>query len=169
MFIDPSTIVSIMEVSDEIKELVSKIDRYETKVRSAESSMNIWSDNGYSSRFSRGEYARARKEKEEAESELRKYTKKLSGQLAALKENVARYRKGEFTGWVVIHSFRSLNGTGSTTLPGQMIFFCDKDFTTCVAYESDKFEEFAKILKAVNEATSDGDILDFFKEESFLP
>lgn len=168
MFIDPVTIASIMEISDEIKDLVSKIDRCERKVESAESSMDIWFNDGYSSRFSRGEYARSKKEKEEAKSALDKYSKKLSERLADLKENVTKCHKGEFTGWTVTHSFRSLNGTGSTTLPGQMIFFCDKDFTACVGYDSDKFEEFTKILKAVSEATSDEDIEDFFKEESFL-
>ena len=32
----------------------------------------------------------------------------------------------------------------------------------------DKFENFAKILKAVDEATSDEDIIDYFREDSFL-
>ena len=60
--------------------------------------MDIFAPNGYSSQYSRGEYSRAKKEKEEAKSDLNKYTKKLSEQLAFLKENVAKYHKGEFTG-----------------------------------------------------------------------
>ncbi|UVQ05780.1 hypothetical protein NXW85_16870 [Bacteroides caccae] len=109
-----------------------------------------------------------KKEKEEAKSDLNKYTKKLSEQLASLKENVAKYHKGEFTGWAVSHRFRTLNGAGSMTIPGEMIFFCDEEFTTCGGYEVDKFENFSKILKAVDEATSDEDIMDYFKEDSFL-
>ena len=97
-----------------------------------------------------------------------KYTQKLSGEIASLKENVAKYHKGEFTGWAVSHRFRSLNGAGSMTVPGEMIFFCDKEFTNCVGYEVSKFEEFAKILKAVDEATSNEDIMDYFKDNSFL-
>ena len=54
------------------------------------------------------------------------------------------------------------------TIPGEMIFFCDEEFTTCGGYEVDKFENFSKILKAVDEATSDEDIMDYFKEDSFL-
>ena len=54
------------------------------------------------------------------------------------------------------------------TIPGEMIFFCDKEFTNCVGYEVSKFEEFAKILKAVDEATSNEDIMDYFKDNSFL-
>ncbi len=164
MFIDVTTIEPIMEISDEIKDLISKINGCEGKIESAESSMDIWAPDGYSSQFSRGNYARAKKEKEEAKSDLDKYTKKLSGQLASLKENVVKYHKGEFTGWVVSHRYRSLNGTGSMTIPGETIFFCDEEFTTCCGYEVDDFEDFAKILKAVDEATSDEDIMDYFKE-----
>ena len=116
----------------------------------------------------KGYLARAKKEKEEAQSDLDKYTQKLSGEIASLKENVAKYHKGEFTGWAVSHRFRSLNGAGSMTVPGEMIFFCDKEFTNCVGYEVSKFEEFAKILKAVDEATSNEDIMDYFKDNSFL-
>ena len=115
MFIDVTTIEPIMKISDEIKNLISKINRCERKIELAESSMDIFAPNGYSSQYSRGEYSRAKKEKEEAKSDLNKYTKKLSEQLAFLKENVAKYHKGEFTGWAVSHRFRSLNGAGSMT------------------------------------------------------
>ena len=163
MFIDVTTIEPIMEISDDIKDLISKINSCERKIVSAESSMDIWTPNGYSSQYSRGEYARAKKEKEEAKSDLEKYTKKLSEQLVSLKENVAKYHKGEFTGWAVSHRFRCLNGTGTITIPGEMIFFCDEEFTTCDGYEVDKFENFAKVLKVVDDATSDEDIMDYFE------
>ncbi len=130
--------------------------------------MDIWAPNGYSSQYSRGEYARAKKEKKEAKADLEKYTKKLSEELIALKENVAKYYKGEFTGWAVSHRFKSLNGAGSMTIPGEMIFFCDEEFTTCGGYEADKFKDFVDVLTAVDEASSDDDILDFFKENSFI-
>ena len=52
-------------------------------------------------------------------------------------------------------------------IPGEMIFFCDEEFTTCVGYEAGKFKDFVKILRTVDEATSDEDIMDFFKENSF--
>ncbi len=50
-----------------------------------------------------------------------------------------------------------------------MIFFCDEAFTTCFGYEINEFEDnkfktFAKILEAVCEATSDEDIIDYFRE-----
>lgn len=168
MFIDVTTVEPIMEISNDIKDLISKINSCERKIKSAESSMDIWAPNGYSSQYSRGEYARAQKEKEEAKSDLDKYVKKLSGQIVSLKENVAKYHKGIFTGWAVSHRFRSLNGAGSMTILGEMIFFCDEEFTTCSGYEVDKFENFAKILKAVDEAISDEDIMDYFKENFFL-
>lgn len=168
MFIDVTTIEPIMKISGEISNLISKIDKCKMDIESAESSMNIYAPDGYSSRFTRGEYARAKKEKENAQSDLNKYAKKLSGKVASLKENVAKYHKGEFTGWAVSHRFRSLNGAGSLTIPGEMIFFCDKEFTNCTGYEVGKFKEFAKILEIVDEATSDEDIIDYFKDNSFL-
>ena len=102
MFIDVTTIEPIMETSDEIKELISKINKCEREIESAESSMDIWAPDGFSSQYSRGEYARAKKEKEEAKSNLDKYTKKLSGKFASLKENIEKYHKGEFTGWGLV-------------------------------------------------------------------
>ena len=168
MFIDVTTIEPIMKISGEISDLISKINRCELAIKSAETSMNIYAPDGYSSRFTRGEYARAKKEKEEAQSDLDKYVKKLLGEVASLKENVGKYHKGEFTGWAVSHRFRSLNGAGSMTIPGEMVFFCDKEFTNCVGYEVGKFEEFAKILKVVDEATSDEDIMDYFEDNSFM-
>lgn len=168
MFIDVTTIDPIMKISGEISNLISKIDKCKMDIESAESSMNIYAPDGYSSRFTRGEYARAKKEKENAQSDLNKYAKKLSGKVASLKENVAKYHKGEFTGWAVSHRFRSLNGAGSLTIPGEMIFFCDKEFTNCTGYEVGKFKEFAKILEIVDEATSDEDIIDYFKDNIFL-
>lgn len=166
MFIDVTTIEPIMKISSEISDLISKIDKCEMNIESAESSMNIFAPVGFSSQFSRGEYTRAKKDREKAKSDLNKYTKKLSEELASLKENVAKYYKGEFTGWAVSHRFRSLNGAGTMTIPGEMIFFCDKEFTSCVGYEIEKFEEFTKILEAVDEATSDEDIMDYFKDNS---
>ena len=168
MFIDVTTIEPIMKISGEISDLISKIDKCEMDIESAETSMNIYAPDGYSSRFTRGEYARAKKEKEEAQSDLDKYTKKLSGELTSLKEYVAKYHKGEFTGWAVSHRFRSLNIKGSMAIPEDMIFLCDKEFTTCDSYEVDEFEEFAKTLKAIDEATSDEDIMDYFKENISL-
>lgn len=161
MFIDVTVIEPIMEVSDEIKDLISKINECEGEIESAETSMDIWAPDGYSSQYSRGEYARAKKDKEEAKSDLDKYTRKLSEQLVSLKENVAACQKGEFTGWVVSHRFRSLNGAGSMTIPGEMIFFCDEEFTTCHTYEVDKLENFVTILGVVDGAASDEDIMDY--------
>ena len=168
MFIDVATIDPIMEISDEIRYLIYKINRREGEIESAESSMDLWAPRDYSSQYSRGEYARAKKERDEAQSDLDKYTKKLSEQLASLKENVAKYHKGEFTGWAVSHRYRSLNDAGSMTIPCEMIFFCDEEFTTCVGYDADKFEGFAKVLEVVDKATSDEDIMDYFREDRFV-
>lgn len=168
MFIDVTTIEPIMEISDEIQNLSSKIKRCEINIEFAESSMEIWYPDGSSSSFSRGEYARAKKDKEEAQDDLRKYSKKLSEKVQLLKEEVAKYHKGEFTGWAVTHRYRSLNGSGLVAVIEEMIFFCNEEFTNCIGYETYKFQGFIKILKAVDEATSNEDIIDYFRENSSL-
>lgn len=168
MFIDITTIKPIMEISDDIEDLMSKINRCKSDIESAESSMDLWAPDGYSSQYSRGNYARAKKEKEESKHDLNKYTKKLSERLVSLKENVAKYHKGEFTGWAIIHRYRSLNGAGSMIIIGDVIAFCDEEFTTCVCYNVDEFEDFVKTLKAVDDATSDEDIIDYFESNKYL-
>lgn len=164
MFIDATTIEPIVETTNEIKRLLSKINRSKADIEHAESSMDIWIPDRFSSQFSRREYARAKKEKEEAQSDLKKYTRKLSEQLPVLKENAAKYYKGEFTGWIVSHRFRSLNRLGDISIPEEMIFFCDQEFSACGGYEVEKFETLTKLLNAVNEATSDEEITDYFEE-----
>lgn len=168
IFIDVTTITPIMEIGKEIKDLMRKIKRCEREVESAESDMDIYEPRGYSSQYLRNKYARAKKEKEKAESDLEKYTKKLLGQFVSLKENVAKYHKGEFTGWVVYHRYKCLNKAGTTTVVGDMVFFCDKEFADCEWYEDDEIDNFLKMVKAVEEATSDEDIIDYFEENSFL-
>ncbi len=162
MFIDATAIDPIMGICDEIKDLKSKEVSYIIDIAHAETTMKFAHDGYSSSLFSHDDYVRAKKRKEEAEYALEKYTEKLSEQIASLKENVAKYHKGEFTGWAVSHIFRSLNGEGSKTIPGEMIFFCDKEFTTCRGYKIDEFETFTKILKAVDEAISDEEIKGLF-------
>ena len=168
MFIDVTTIEPIMEISDEIKNLISKINRCEREKLNQQNLLWIFLPQWLFFSILSWRVFTSKKKKEEAKSDLNKYTKKLSEQLAFLKENVAKYHKGEFTGWAVSHRFRSLNGAGSMTIPGEMIFFCDEEFTTCGGYETDKFEDFVKILNAVDEATSDEDVIDYFKENNFL-
>lgn len=167
MFIDITIIEPILEISEEIEKLISKINGCERKIESSETSMDLWAPDGYSSRFSRGEYARAKKEKEEAKSDMEKHSKKLLEHLASLKDNVTKFKKGEFTGWIVAHKFKSLNGIGSMSVPNEMIFFCNKEFTTCCGYKVNKIERLTNVLEIVNKATSDEEIMDFFKENQF--
>ena len=164
VFTDLSIVEPILKIGNDIKDSISKIAKYESELELAETSMDIWAPNGYSSQYSRGNYARAKKEKDEAESNLEKYIKKLNDQFVCLKDNIAKHRKGEFTGWLAFHRFSSLNGPGTTSIPGEMIFFCDKEFTSCIGYEVEKLEEFVEIVNIVENATSDDDIMDYFTE-----
>ncbi len=167
-FIDITTIEPILEISNDIKSLMSKIEICKMNIESAESTMDIYSPNRYSSQHSKGEYVRAKKNKEEKNSLLEKYNKKLSKRINSLKENVAKYHKGEFTGWIVSHRFRSHFGIRPISIPQEMAFFCDEKFTTCSVLEGYETNKFSQILNVVDEATSDEDIKDFFREFSSL-
>ena len=94
MFIDVTTIEPIMKISGEISDLISKIDKCNMDIESAETSMNIYAPDGYSSRFTRGEYARAKKEKEEAQSDLDKYAKKTFRRSCFLKRKCWKISQG---------------------------------------------------------------------------
>lgn len=52
---------------------------------------------------------------------------------------------------------------GSISIPQEMIFFCNQEFTACSGYETDKFETFTKLLNAVDNATSDEETTDCFE------
>ena len=54
------------------------------------------------------------------------------------------------------------------TITGEMIFFCDKEFSGCEGYDVDKFNDFMEIVKAVDEASSDEDMIDYFEEKGLL-
>lgn len=167
MFIDVTAIEPIMGNSKEIIKLIEKIQRTESDINSAETEMDIWAPDGFSTHYSRGQYARAKKEKKEAKVSLAKYTKKLSEQLDSLKKNVAQFRKEEFTGWIIFHRFNSLDATGTTNIPGEMVFFCNKELTACLGYESYKINKFLKILEEVVKTDSNEELIEFFKEERF--
>ena len=168
MFIDMTTIEPIMEISDDIIDLISKTRSCEMQLENSEISMSIWAHNQYSSQYDGDKYERAQKENEKAKLNLEKCAQKLTERIASLKEKVAKYYKGEFTGWAVKHRFRCLDGSGSVTMPGDMIFFCDEEFSDGMGYEVYKIEAFGNILEVVNEATSDEEIIDYFEENSFL-
>ena len=165
MFIDASTIAPIIEAHDDIVDLIPKIESYKSAIKFAESAMNIWSEGFFSSNYQRGQYTQAKKEKEEAESNLNKSTQKLNNLIDNLKDYASKYYYGEFSGWVAYHKFKSLNGEGSISIPSEMIFFFDENFTTCNGYEVDTMMTLTDLIEAVNNATSDDDIIDYFKNE----
>lgn len=104
MFVDVTMIRPIMEISGEINDLMGKINECEYEISSAESSMDIYAPDGYSSQYSRRQYAQAEEEKNEAQSDLDRYTKKLSEQLLSLKKMLLNITRGHLpAGLCFIH------------------------------------------------------------------
>ena len=168
MFIDSSTIGPMIEIQEELKDLLVKVKSCENKIESAESSMDIWAPDVFSTKYSRGQYERAQKDKIEAEKNLSKINKKVQEYIAELKDNVEKFHKNEFTGWIVFHRYRGLNGAGTMTIPSDMVFFFDIDFQSCHGYEYEKFEKIIELIQIVEDTDScDDDILDYIEENKY--
>ena len=129
-------------------------------IQEAERSMDIWAPSGYSSTYSKGEYNRAKSDKEQQEQMLDKLKEKIQSQFLKIKEIQSNLHTGEFSGWKVYQKFRSLNGAGTMDLFGEYIFLCYKNFGNCLGYEKEEFDMLTKIMKAIEDSKEITDLQD---------
>lgn len=158
-FVALSTDVEAIELTLDMLKLFNSAQEYADKVERAESSMEIWSPSGYSSAFSKGEYRRAKEERDSNQELLDKIKDRIHKQFSKIKsrqsylEAEAPLKMGDFDGWKVYHKFKSLNGAGTLDLFGEYIFLCDKDFNVESAYSKEDFDAINKIMVAISEST----------------
>ena len=148
-----SMTLDFLKMFDAANECAKKIER-------AESSMEIWQPDGYSSAFSRGQYKRAKQEKEQQEQILEKLKEKIKNQFIQIKEIQSKLNTGEFSGWKVYQKFKSLNGAGTMDLFGEYIFLCDKNFENCRGYEKEEFDAITKVMQAISDSENISDLQD---------
>lgn len=135
------------------------MQEYTSKIERAERAMEIWSLSGYSSTLSKGEYRRAKEERDSNQELLDKTKERIKKQFSKIKsrqsylEAEALLKIGDFNGWKVCHKFKSLNGAGTLDLCGEYVFFCDKDFNVESAYLKEDFDAIKKIMEAVSDST----------------
>ena len=121
--------------------------------------MEIWCPSGYSSAYSKGEYRRAKEERDNNQQLLDKTIDRIQNQFSKIKsrqsylEAEALQKIGDFNGWKEYHKFKSLNGAGTLDLFGEYVFFCDKDFNVESAYTEEDFYAINKIMEAISEST----------------
>lgn len=133
-------------------EFVKSADEYAGQIERAESDMDIWSPNGYSTATSRGEYKRAKEKRDNSQRLLDKTKNHIHTQFEKIKERQSSLKLGEFNGWKVYHRFKSLNGAGTLELSGEYIFFCDENFNVTLAYSKEDFDAMLKIMRVVEES-----------------
>lgn len=152
-FVSLSCDKEAIELTLDMLKLFQSAEEYAHRVENAESSMDIWAPDGFSSTYSRGEYKRAKNERDENQRLLDKTKDRIQAQFEKIKTRQSAIDDGAFNGWMVYHKFKSLNGAGTLDLFGEYVFFCDKDFNVESAYSKEDFDAINKIMVAISEST----------------
>ena len=171
-FINFENIVKVGELCEELGDLFDKENKYRSGMRSAERYKSIYAPNGwYYDEHSRVQYNQHKQDYEEYKQKLEKLTPKIEVAIEALKEVTQNIYSDEFTGWIVSHKFTSKNGANTMTIPGDMIFICNKEFSSCGnGMNSDFFINSFEFIKEISEAETDEELKEVIMEfEYSLP
>lgn len=172
-FVALSTDREAIELTLDMLKLFQSAQEYADKIESAESSMEIWSPSGYSSAYSKGEYHRAKEERDNNQRLLDKTKDRIQNQFSKIKsrqsylEAEALLKIGDFNGWKVYHKFKSLNGAGTLDLFGEYVFFCDEDFNEKSAYPKEDYEAISKVMIAISSSNDISDMIEKVQEEIY--
>lgn len=113
------------------------IDEYDRKMKSAKSSMSIWSG-PYQSTYGKNNYQEAKEEYEENAQNKKKAEKKVQKLVDELKAMINKEQ--QFIGFKARHRYRANNNAGQTVF-GEMKYLFDKDMSKIVAsYDMDDDE-----------------------------
>ena len=167
-FIDVSKMGEIIELTEDCNDLYDKIRTLERRIESAQSTMEIYAPDKYSSKFSIGNYNRAKAEKEEYELEFKQLNPKLEEKVLALRTATNDLYDIEVNGWAVTHRFRCKNDYGTQMPPQEMLFFCDLNFERCQGWTAKQLESFFTIIKCVYESETDKMLLKNLKEIRYI-
>lgn len=169
-FINVSKMGEIIELTEDCNDLYGKIRRLEWRIESAQSTMEIYypKNRTYNSESSRGNYNRAKAEKEEYELEFKQLNPKLEEKVLALRNSTNELYDSEINGWAVTHRFRCQNDYGAQMPPQEMVFFCDLNFERCQGWTVEQIESFFKIIECVDESETDKILLKNLKEIRYI-
>ena len=167
-YINIENLVKVGELFEELGNLLIKESEYQREMLSAERSKSIYAPSGwYYDSHSQTMYNQYKQEFEENKAKLEKIAPKIATTIDELKEVSKNIYSEEFTGWIVTHRFTSKNGANTMTIPGNMIFVCDTEFTRCSnGIDYDAFEKTFKLIKKVSEAETDEDLKELFLEST---
>ena len=156
-YINVSRMVEIVELTEDCADLYDKISTLERRIESAQSTMETYNPKNrkYNSEHSRGNYNRAKAEKEDYELEFKQLNPKLEEKVLALRTATNDLYDIEVNGWAATHRFRCKNGYGVQMPPEELLFFCDLNFERCRCWTEDQIESFFKIIECVEESETD--------------
>ena len=170
-FINFEQLATFGEICEELTDLLDKEQEFQRNLKSAESTMSIYAPTRYYySEHSRVEYNQHKQEYEEYKAKLEKLAPKIDSALSELRKVSNDIYSEEFTGWIVSHRFTSKNGANTMTMPGDMVFVCDTEFTRCSnGMDSDAFEKLFKFIKKISEAETDEELKEEIMESKYSP
>ena len=140
---------------------------YAAKIESAEESMEIWYPDGYSSRHSKGQYRRAKEDRDNYQHLLDKTKDRIRKQFDKIKKRQSDLDEGAFDGWKVYHRYKSLNGSGTVSLSREFIFFCDEQFNVTSAYSKDDYDIIVKIMTAISISEDTSEMIEKIRNEIY--
>ncbi len=164
--INVSKMGEIIELTEDCNDLYDKIRTLERRIESAQSTMNIYK--GYNSEYSRGEYNRAKAEKEEYELEFKQLNHKLEEKVLALRNSTNDLYDSEINGWAVTHRFRCQDDYGAQMPPQEIVFFCDINFKQGRCWTIKELESFYKIVECIKESETDKILLKNLQDFQYI-
>ena len=167
LFVSLMTDEEERELTLDMLKLFESLSNYSNKANEAEREMELWSPTYYATEYMKGEYKRAKEEREKNINLMEKTVERIENQFDKIKSRQSEIRKGEFIGWKVYHKFKSLNGAKTVDLFGEYIFFCDENFNEKAAFQIDEFESMSKLMNTIAEANSLEDFFHKWQEQSY--
>lgn len=142
---------SIQDMGD-MSKLFKSLQEYSEAMSRAERSMDLYSPGFFSTPYDKGEYRRAKEERDNNQQALERTVERINSLFAKIKDRQKHLNIGEYDGWKVYHMFKSLNGAGTLNLTGEYIFFCDTEFNEKLAYTKEDYDSLVIIMDAVSES-----------------
>lgn len=152
LFVSLSFDKEAIELTLDMLKLFQTAEEYIHKFEDAERDMDTWTFDGFSSSYTRGEYRRAKKERDENKRRFEKTKGRIKAQFDKIKARQSAINTGAFDGWKVYHRFKCLNGAGTLDLIDEYIFFCDKNFNVKFAYSKENFDSISVVMNTIAES-----------------
>lgn len=137
----------LFEIMEECGKIGKELHDLESEMKSAKSSMSIWSGSDRSA-FARNEYNEAKEKYDKANGEIGTLQEKSLVKFKELYEIMSQNRK--FIGYRVTHNYRANNNAGNTLI-GNDIFILDPELKEVLFHcEVDEYKEIQDGLKELN-------------------